>query len=113
MNEVGHGLRLLGLFHDPRRIVVAAAGQAPAQGVQLAVLFDLAGLLGRPGYPVGGFDRHRQVRYGRAGTQSQVVDGEGIDEGFDRRSDLPLALLGHVVFEVAEVGTAHVGLHVS
>ena len=41
-----------------------------------------------------------------------MVDGERIDEGFDGRSDLPLALLGHVVLEIAEVGAADIRLDI-
>ncbi len=110
VDEVGHGRGLLGLLHDPCRVVVAAAGQAPAQGVELAELLHLAGLLGRPGGAVGRLDGHGQVRHGRAGRHAEVVDGEGVDERFDRRADLTLALAGHVVLEVAEVRAADVGL---
>ena len=113
VNEVGDRRRLFGLLHDPRRIVVAAAGKTPAQGVHHAVVLNLARLLGRPRRAVGRLDRNGQVGHHRAGRQPQMVDGEGVDEGFDRRTDLTFALLGHVVFEVAEIGSADVRLDIS
>ena len=40
-------------------------------------------------------------------------DGKGIDERLDRRTHLALALLGHVVFEIAVIRTADVSFHIS
>ena len=113
VDEVRDGRRLLGLLHDPGRVVVAAARQAPLERMKHPVVLDLAGLLRRPGRAVGRLDRYGQVRDHRAGGHAQVVDGKGVDEGLDRRTDLALALLGHVVLEVTEVRAAHVGLHIA
>ncbi len=109
VDEIGHGFGLLGLFHDPRRVVVAAAGQTPRERVEFAVLLHLARLLGRPRRAVGCFDRNRQVGHHRAGRHAEVVDGERVDEWLDGRADLAFALLGHVVLEVAEVRSADIG----
>ena len=40
-----------------------------------------------------------------------MVDGEGVNEGLDRRADLAFALLGHVVLEVTEVRPSDIGFY--
>ena len=111
VNEIGHGSRLLGLLHNPRRVVVAAARKSPLEGVQHPVVLDIAGLLGRPGRTVGRLNGRRQVGNHRAGRQAQMVDGEGVNEGLDRRADLAFALLGHVVLEVTEIRPSDIGFY--
>ena len=113
VNEISYGSGLLRLLHNPSRVVVAAICQTPAQRVKFAVVRVAVGLLRRPRRTVVGLDRNGLVHHLRAGCKSQVVNGKGVDEWFDRRADLSLTLLSQIVLEIAEIGTSDVCFDVS
>ena len=80
--------------------------------MQNTVILNFSSLLGRPD-TCGCLDRYGQVGCHRAGIKTELVDGEGIDKGLNRRANLTLALLGHIVLEVAEIRAANIRLYVA
>ena len=109
----GNGYHLLGgaLFHQVGRHPVDGVRQGPFEGDHL-VLALVRGVLGAPVRLAPHLEADLRVGHLGAGVHAQVLQRHGIDKGFERRTHLAVA---HdvVVFEVAVVDAAHVGLDIA
>ena len=100
------------LLHQVGRDVVRAVRETPFQCDGLTDPLLLVGASRGPGVAVRKDERLRKV-HDLVARSHTLLHRQRVEERFDRRTDLTLALTDIVVLEIAVVRTSDVGLHVS
>ena len=99
-------------LHQEGRDVVGAVGKSPPEGHRLAEPLLLVCTARRP---CGAVEQHEGLRLvdHLVARAQPLLHREGVEERFDGGADLPLALAHIVIFEIAVVRAAHIGLDIT